>query len=121
MFWFSNDTNSKVIFKVLNNTDDNIFITRLFSKDMDIKEMRKSLSPNYNHLFQIESSLFHINKLDSTSIYILFTDPHGKTHKFLVYENLEEDTYVYIKVTIFKTKLGDYEISMRDLISHPEC
>lgn len=120
MVWFFDSINSKAIFKVLNNTDDNIFLVKLFSKDMNTHDIKMSLHSNYTEIFTVTSDEFSINKVDSTSIYILFTDPLGVDHKFLVYEDLDKDTYVNYKITISKSKIGDYTISCRDLIKHPE-
>lgn len=120
MFWFFDSINSKAKFKVLNNTDDNIFLVKLFSKDINTHDIKKSLPPNYTELFTIASTEFSINEINSTSLYILFTDPIGIDHKFLVYENLNKNIYVDYKIIISKSKLGDFTISCRDLIKYPE-
>lgn len=120
MFWFFDSINSKAKFKVLNNTDDNIFLVKLFSKDINTHDIKKRLLPNYTELFTITSNEFSINKINSTSLYILFTDPIGIDHKFLVYENLNKNTYVDYKIIISKSKIRDYTISCCNLIKHPE-
>lgn len=47
MVWFFDSINSKAIFKVLNNTDDNIFLVKLFSKDMNTHDIKMSLYWNF--------------------------------------------------------------------------